>query len=349
VKKVNLPYTPIVLFLILNGTLAAFSYFSELSVYFIFILNPLTILLFDFFYTRTLVAKTTVRFTYLILLFFPIGGVVLLSSVFLTYLIVLGIMNREKKEDVNSIAIFHSDKFWEYIENKEIHVFEKDNQIEKMQEALSIEPYLDVLESDHKELKLDAIDKLSKIGTPESIQLIKKGLLSDDYEVRFFAANALTKIEENELEKINRASFMVEENPSEPDLYNNRGFIYLNLYRLNIFDEMIAREFLEKSLYDFLFSMQLKDGQFELYEKVVNIYTTLKKSKEVVEMSSVALEQVIPDELKRKILFYQAEAYYNLKQYSKVREIIQEIGKSNIEYDLIKDVSTFWEEVYARN
>lgn len=76
---------------------------------------------------------------------------------------------------------------------------------EVLQDEVSIQPIIDILAGEDVNLKRGAISVLRRLGTPESIHLLKQSLTDDVPEVRFYAHTALSKLEEESVTLLQRA------------------------------------------------------------------------------------------------------------------------------------------------
>jgi hypothetical protein len=239
------------------------------------------------------------------------------------------------------------EEFEHYLLEKKIRLSEEtaETQTRDLLDSLTIEPYVDIFESDNKELKLNAIDKLSKLKDASSVGLLKMALEDEEYEVKYFANNALGKIEESLLAEVDSISENIKNNPSEYTFYNARGALYLNIYRIDILDRVTSEFFLEKALYDFIFSLQLNGSQPDVYVRITSIYILKKEFSRVVDIATDALEQELSEADREKILFYRAEAYFNLRQFKNLKGDCTQIADMHSDFDLIQKTSEWWRDI----
>lgn len=207
---------------------------------------------------------------------------------------------------------------------------------------IEIEPYVDILSGNDLKLKINVIEKLTRMGTPASVHILKKALIDQSYEVRYFANNALEKIEKKMLASIDTASETISKHSEDFRNYNYRGTLYLDFYTLGILDKDTGRSFLEKSMYDFLFSLQLNHKQSYLFVKITHIHLLIGNYQQVISVATQALSSQLNSDDRGKVHFYRAEAMFHLGQYDKVVDECKLVAKEEIQYKLIKDSSDYW-------
>tara|TARA_Y100000590_G_scaffold281237_2_gene316125 strand:- start:8672 stop:9709 length:1038 start_codon:yes stop_codon:yes gene_type:complete len=311
---------------------------------FLFLLNPLTAIAISYFINKKY-RKPLVAVSFFVLdCFLPIFGFVSMCI-----FIALGPLYRkiyqDSKIDVYDIPM-GEETFNEYAFQKRILIQGENEEAvdDELYENFQIQPYLDVFNEEDLDLKLNAIEKLSRSLTSESVEILKKALDDPSYEVRYFANSALEKIEKKMFSKIDVASENIKRFPDEHHNYNNRGQLYLDSYFLGFLDSSIKEFFLEKSLYDFIFSLQLKPGQSKLYLKITQIYLQQKDFEKVLEIADQALENELSMEDRAKIRFYRAEANYNLKEFQKISEDCDSVNEVGILYSKVRESSDWWAE-----
>ncbi len=86
-----------------------------------------------------------------------------------------------------------------------------------LEEALTVQPVLDILAGHDDNLKRGAIDTLRRIGTPEAVHVLKKCLSSDSPEVRYNAHTALTRLDALHAHRIKTAQQALENHSDQAD------------------------------------------------------------------------------------------------------------------------------------
>ncbi|PIP95450.1 MAG: hypothetical protein COW00_15640 [Bdellovibrio sp. CG12_big_fil_rev_8_21_14_0_65_39_13] len=234
--------------------------------------------------------------------------------------------------------------FIEHVQDKKLLRQDvKEGRIENIvKNNVEIEPYVDILSGKDLKLKINVIEKLTRMGTPASVQILKKALIDQTYEVRYFANNALEKIEKRMLAAIDTATETISKHSDDYRNYNFRGTLYLDFYTLGILDKETGRSFLEKSMYDFLFSLQLNSNQSYLFVKITHIHLLVRNFEQVISVATQALNSKLNSDDRGKVHFYRAEAMFHLGQFLNVVDECKLVGNEEVQYKLIKDSSDFW-------
>lgn len=308
---------------------------------FIFVANPLSsiFLAWCFYYTKRDRLKSL--FVLALDTFLPIVGFL---CIFLFSLLrpLYRLLYRRNEIDVYDIP-FGDENYEVYDHNKKIELQAKSLDLdEEIHEHLEILPFREILDGTNRDLKISAIDKLSRLESRESIKVLKEALLEDEYEVRYFANNALGKIEKRLLEKIETLSEEIRLQGELTQSLNSRGGLYLDIYMLDILDSEMGKLFLERALNDFLLSLSMDASQKEIFSKIVQTNLFLKEYQEVIQFSKDALKFELSSTQKCGILFYMAEAYYELGLYHELSESCKEIKNLNPKYEKINQVANWW-------
>jgi hypothetical protein len=253
--------------------------------------------------------------------------------------------NHTKKTGLGHRLPFGEEHYSKFISNKQIqisHDFESSGIGKSSEDEFRIEPFLDIIEGTDLDLKINAIGKLASFRTIQSITLLKLALNDEHYEVRYFASNSLSLVEKaivGEIEVYNRS---ISRSTGDFQNYSLRGLSYLSMYYLGVIDVEIGGVFLEKALYDFLYSLQLNDKQDHLYVKILEVYKHLKDFDRILDLSSSILSREISEEDRVKILFYEAEAYFNQMNFDLLKKNCLAIKTSNHKIHLMNETVDMW-------
>ncbi|GAB4013015.1 MAG: hypothetical protein Fur0010_09450 [Bdellovibrio sp.] len=318
---------------------ATFTVSSEL---FIFFINPLTGLLLAYWTKKQGANWLEYNSLFLIDILIPVFGFFVIAIFFLTGPI-YKVIYRGHKIDVFELPLGEG-VFQDHLSGKEILLSDFKGELidEKLKNDMNIEPYVDILAGDDLKLKINVIEKLTRMASADAVSILKNALLDDSYEVRYFANNALEKIEKRFLSSIDAISDTIKRFPEDYRNYNFRATLYLDFYTTGLLDFSTGKAFLEKSLYDFIFSLQLNTKQSYIYVKIVHIYLLSKRYNEVLSTTEMALRQELSDEDRNKIIFYRAEANFFLKNFKEVASDCNIVMQSNFSYELIKGPSEYW-------
>ncbi len=211
--------------------------------------------------------------------------------------------------------------------------------------SAQLQAYVDIIQGDETDTKVNACIMLSKFQTVNSIKLLRLALQDDEYEVRYMANNALGKLEQELLSRIDILSENIEKYPNQLQNYLKRAHSYTSIVWLNLLDKSLSNLFLEKALSDFRHLLVKQPENFSLYTSIANCYLKLGLQEEMLLLASQAKKLNLEDEDIAKISFYEAEAFYELGQYDKVVQLCNMIKRTKTPIGLIKERSEYWAEV----
>ncbi|WP_432736733.1 HEAT repeat domain-containing protein [Maridesulfovibrio sp. FT414] len=81
---------------------------------------------------------------------------------------------------------------------------------EFLYDEVDVHPIADILAGDDMGMKRGAVNLLRRIGSAEAVRLLRKSLSDVNAEVRFYAHTALTRLEEDYAESLDKARFRVQ-------------------------------------------------------------------------------------------------------------------------------------------
>ncbi|WP_321402944.1 HEAT repeat domain-containing protein [Maridesulfovibrio sp.] len=81
---------------------------------------------------------------------------------------------------------------------------------EFLYEEVDVHPIADILTGTDMEMKRGAVNLLRRIGSAEAVKLLRKSLSDESAEVRFYAHTALTRLEEDYAQALDKARFRAE-------------------------------------------------------------------------------------------------------------------------------------------
>jgi len=101
---------------------------------------------------------------------------------------------------------------------------------EFLYDEVDIHPIADILSGDDMEMKRGAVNLLRRIGSAEAVSLLRKSLSDESAEVRFYAHTALTRLEEDYADAMDKAKFRAERYDS-PQSHAELASTYRNYAR----------------------------------------------------------------------------------------------------------------------
>lgn len=207
----------------------------------------------------------------------------------------------------------------------------------KMRDEVSFEPFVDVIRGENIAMKERVIEKLTKLGSRNSVQLLKEALKDVSPEVRLYAAGALLKMEASLSDKIQSARERVKQRGTAAD------FVYLgDLYRtysdIGLTEESLTRHYLSLSCDAYKDALDIDTNQPGV---VVNYTHTLLRL-ERYERARIFLDkavQIWPDN--NEIVFLRGEVYFQLGEFVKVGNILKDIKEDTLD-EGEKEVFCLW-------
>ena len=101
---------------------------------------------------------------------------------------------------------------------------------EFLYDEIDVHPIADILSGDDMEMKRGAVNLLRRIGSAEAVSLLRKSLSDASAEVRFYAHTALTRLEEDYADALDKAKFRAERYDS-PQSHAELASTYRNYAR----------------------------------------------------------------------------------------------------------------------
>ncbi|MCF8059040.1 MAG: HEAT repeat domain-containing protein [Bacteriovoracaceae bacterium] len=312
---------------------------------FLFIVNPMSSLLLAFMVKKTTESQIYPIIVFVIDCFTPVLGFLGLFIFYGLKPMMAFISVEDGEEDFYLPLGEQSYKRFEIQKKVELDNTTIQHRKTMVFERYNVEPLLEILLGDYElALKINAIEKLSNISNRSAISLLQKALEQEDYEVRYFANGALQKIEQKFLDEIDHFSDRIMEYPEKPSYYTERGNKFLEVHRLGLLDQSIENIFLEKALVDFMTSLSLDSGQSYLYTRIIEVNLRLGNLTDLVTLANIAMKSNILESEKAKILFYQAEACFQLGDYRSSQEYCKQSADLPQEFNLIKNCLSWWNE-----
>lgn len=333
-----------ILLIVAKGVLA-FGFLTEKVSFtqFVLIINPISSIVLYYLFKRYINRKY-LRITMIILDFFmPVIGqfTVLLA-------LVASLFNRDNKDKERG----DGESF--YLKDFEQSIITKQSKIEERNAKLSarrrdfIQPYLDILNDDDTDLKIDVCIKLSTFTDYSAVSLLKIALQDDQYDVRYMASNALGKVEKKFMLEIEQVSKLIEKYPNVDENYINRGEVYVRYYMTGLLDESIGASFLKRALKDFSIVAKNEPSNYFVAIRLAYIYAQLKDFETLEQVCQRALElSEVPTNERNKLLFYLVEAAFAKKEFIKLKSIVNQIDTESIKYDKILGSVNYWRGLNA--
>lgn len=190
---------------------------------------------------------------------------------------------------------------------------------ERLLRELDIMPLADILNGSDNELKRDAMDKLARIMSPQSIKVIASHRSDPTPETRFYATSALIRIKKEYDQRLDSLKAQLKAKPSAHNRMN-LAQLYLDMVEADILDGGSSRDYKKEALYhlrEIIFSEEsVKEAYWTFLEKVDS--DDRKNIKEVVE--KLKSEKHFDDVFVKKAMAF---GYYRLGQFQSMNEILK--------------------------
>ena len=208
-------------------------------------------------------------------------------------------------------------------------------------------PYLDILQGNDLELKVDTCIKLANYDDGNSVKLLKKALKDEVYDVRYMANNALEKIEKRILLELEQINSLLRLNPNDLETLMKRAETLTRYCNTGLLDRSVAANFFRKALQDF--KVVYESSENKTYPALRYAYTCaiLDYQEELERVCLDLLEQKLSINDRNKFLFYLMELRFKQKKYIEVAKISRELEMTQISYEKISNSINFWREIHV--
>ena len=216
----------------------------------------------------------------------------------------------------------------------------KENEEETLRRQIDAESFSDILMSKNGNLKRDAIEKLAMLDNKESIYLLKRTLVKDpDAEMRFFAGNALKKVEEGFQNQIQALNDNIQQNPAGFENYFKLARLYLRLFRAELSGDSIQHFCLLQATDAITSALNIEPNNIEALIEAGKIKIAQRAYKEALEYLEKA-EKIEPTSW--QVLIWRCEADFFLGNFQAIKKACKVIVQENPPWKLVNNVTHFW-------
>lgn len=272
----------------------------------------------------------------------PVFSSIAFSCFYVSYLIKNYFIKTDETESITPMQETGFNKYISYTSEK-VNSLTKKNLEPKLQESLSIQPFIDILLSDNTSQKVNVCLNITKANQEHArIKLLKTALNDQEYEVRYISNSMLNKIEKELVTEIDLLSKNIAVSPQTIKNYRLRGYAK-NRYALSsILHAQLKNFFLKSALDDFRYCLQAEPDNYFLIVKIAQVYNHLKMVPELLDLTAKALRFDLDADNRNKILFYRAEGFYHLRNFNEMNTILGAITRKDLKYTKISDVVDYW-------
>lgn len=208
-------------------------------------------------------------------------------------------------------------------------------------EQLNIEAFRDIFKSNDRLLEENAVNKLAKILTRDSVSILKEVVRHATSDTRVLAATALIEMEDKVIEKIEGIRNALGEDQTNPGLVLQLARSYDLYCYLGVLDEAITHYYRMQAAeqYKTFLVLRPKDPQatFEYGRVLLN-------SEQHDRAIEVLTEAIRLDPGNPNPHVWLAEAHYELGEYEKVATICRRINNYSNLPENVAPVTSWWAE-----
>ncbi len=258
----------------------------------------------------------------------PVYGMLGMFSVYL-YLRNAKTQSREYFETDEN---FHSDHRQVWIKDVERDAIDiKRNEME-------VDAFRDVLRTNDRQLEENAISKLSRSLTRNSINILKDVVKTSSSDTQILAASALTEMEDKIITKIETLRAQVDQNPDEKTVLELARVYDLYCY-LGVLDTVSEKHYQKLALEQYRSFLQMQSGHRTANLEYGRILLNAGRTEDAIKNLRLALA-LSPEDVNPQI--WLAEAYYRSQDYDNVRKLCTNLADTKKLPENIQEVVDWW-------
>lgn len=180
-------------------------------------------------------------------------------------------------------------------------------------------PLADILKGEDSDLKRGAIERLSKLKTPEAIQFMLDLRSDSSSEVRFYVTSALTKIKKEYEEQLEAAKNSLLQDDYQVSARIFLAEIYLQYAKSHLLDDVTAKHYTQESLYHLKEAVLIAPDHLEAYLAIIEIYSLRQNWDAALGTLDILSSQKLLDDeqiVKKKIEIYFEQGHMEKLQKS---------------------------------
>ncbi|WP_084154225.1 HEAT repeat domain-containing protein [Maridesulfovibrio frigidus] len=150
-------------------------------------------------------------------------------------------------------------------------------------EELDVHPIADILAGDDIGMKRGAVNLLRRIGSYEAVSLLRKSLSDENAEVRFYAHTALTRLEEDYAQSLEKAEFRADKYGSAQS-HAELGAVHRNYAQSGLPEQNIQEHSMDLSCENWKKASDIEPDNDDYRMRLAEIYIESRKFSEAVEI-----------------------------------------------------------------
>ncbi len=203
---------------------------------------------------------------------------------------------------------------------------------------LEVDAFRDVLQTNDPRLEENAISKLSRSLTKQSVNILKDVVKTSTSDTKILAASALIEMEDTIIAKIDTLRAQVYQNPDEDGILELARAYDLYCY-LGVLDTVSEKYYQNLALEQYETFLQIASGHREANLEYGRILLNSGRTEDAIKNLRLALA-LSPEDVNPQI--WLAEAYYRSHDYDNVRKLCTKLANAKKLPENLSEVVDWW-------
>jgi len=203
---------------------------------------------------------------------------------------------------------------------------------------MEVDAFRDVLRTNDRQLEENAINKLSRSLTKESVNILKDVVKTSHSDTRILAASALTEMEDKIITKVETLRTQVYQNPHGHTVLELARVYDLYCY-LGVLDTVSEKHYQNLALEQYETFLQIDSGHRVANLEYGRILLNSGRTEDAIKNLRLALA-LSPEDVNPQI--WLAEAYYRSQDYDNVRKLCTKLADMKKLPGNIREVVDWW-------
>lgn len=212
------------------------------------------------------------------------------------------------------------------------------NAIDIKRNEMEVDAFRDVLRTNDRQLEENAINKLSRSLTKESVSILKDVVKTSASDTKILAASALIEMADKIITKIETLRAQVYQNPDGPTILE-LARAYDSYCYLDVLDTVSQKHYQNLALEQYGAFLQIDSGHREANLEYGRILLNSGKTEDAIKNLRLALA-LSPEDVNPQI--WLAEAYYRSQDYDNVRKLCTKLADTKKLPEDIREVVDWW-------
>lgn len=221
------------------------------------------------------------------------------------------------------------------------------NYEDAMMANMNVEPIVETIRGNAPpEFKRGAIETLTNICSPQSVQLLKECLHDENSEVRFYASSGLSRIEARLNERIVKYKLLHQQGDESLETLSELSKAYYEFIYLELQDRASLSYYLNQAICFFEKASRFPSAGEDVHKGLQRAYTVAGR----YEDARLVHDLHFTDKLSNtNNIMYLAENFFNEGRLKECQEIIELTQKQSTSWNAVKDVQRLWFKLQQEN